>query len=56
MISQVIINLLSNAVKYTPAGGQVTVGMEVDEAARLARVTVTDTGGGNSRRGDRPSL
>ncbi len=46
MISQVIINLLSNAVKYTPAGGQVTVGMEVDETARLARVTVTDTGAG----------
>ncbi len=46
MISQVIINLLSNAVKYTPAGGRVTVGTEVDEAARLARVTVTDTGAG----------
>ncbi len=46
MISQVIINLLSNAVKYTPAGGQVTVGMEVEETARLARVTVTDTGAG----------
>jgi two-component system phosphate regulon sensor histidine kinase PhoR len=46
MISQVIINLLSNAVKYTPAGGQVTVGTEVDEAAGLARVTVTDTGVG----------
>jgi two-component system phosphate regulon sensor histidine kinase PhoR len=46
MISQVIINLLSNAVKYTPAGGQVTVGTEVDEAARLVRVTVTDTGVG----------
>jgi two-component system, OmpR family, phosphate regulon sensor histidine kinase PhoR len=46
MISQVIINLLSNAVKYTPAGGHVTVGTEVDEAARLARVTVTDTGVG----------
>ena len=46
MISQVIINLLSNAVKYTPAGGRVTVGTEVDEAARLVRVTVTDTGAG----------
>jgi two-component system phosphate regulon sensor histidine kinase PhoR len=46
MISQVIINLLSNAVKYTPAGGQVAVGMEVDETARLVRVTVTDTGAG----------
>lgn len=46
MISQVVINLLSNAVKYTPAGGHVTVGTEVDETARLARVTVTDTGAG----------
>ncbi len=46
MISQVIINLLSNAVKYTPAGGRVTVGMEVDETARRVRVTVTDTGAG----------
>lgn len=46
MISQVIINLLSNAVKYTPAGGQVTVGTEVDEATRSVRVTVTDTGVG----------
>jgi two-component system phosphate regulon sensor histidine kinase PhoR len=46
MISQVIINLLSNAVKYTPAGGRVTVGTEVDETARLVRVTVTDTGVG----------
>jgi two-component system phosphate regulon sensor histidine kinase PhoR len=46
MISQVIINLLSNAVKYTPAGGRVTVGTEVEEMARLVRVTVTDTGAG----------
>jgi len=46
MVSQVIINLLSNAVKYTPAGGRVTVGTEVDESARLVRVAVTDTGAG----------
>jgi two-component system, OmpR family, phosphate regulon sensor histidine kinase PhoR len=46
MICQVVINLLSNAVKYTPAGGHVTIGTEVDEAARLVRVTVTDTGVG----------
>jgi two-component system phosphate regulon sensor histidine kinase PhoR len=46
MISQVIINLLSNAVKYTPAGGHVTVGTEVDEMARRVRVAVTDTGVG----------
>ena len=46
MISQVIINLLSNAVKYTPAGGRVTIGTEVNEAAGLVRVTVADTGVG----------
>ncbi len=46
MISQVIINLLSNAIKYTPVGGRVTVGTEVDGAAGVVRVTVTDTGVG----------
>jgi two-component system phosphate regulon sensor histidine kinase PhoR len=46
MISQVIINLLSNAVKYTPAGGSVKIATEVDENARLARVSITDTGVG----------
>lgn len=46
MISQAVINLLSNAVKYTPAGGSVSVGLEVDEAEGRLRVTVTDTGVG----------
>jgi two-component system phosphate regulon sensor histidine kinase PhoR len=46
MLSQVIVNLLSNAIKYTPAGGSVRVGTEVDEAAGRAKVTVTDTGVG----------
>jgi len=46
MISQVIVNLLSNAVKYTPAGGSVKIGTEVDETANLIRVSVTDTGVG----------
>jgi len=46
MISQVIVNLLSNAVKYTPSGGSVKIGTEVDETAQIARVTVTDTGVG----------
>jgi len=44
MISQVIVNLLSNAVKYTPGRGQVRIETEVDEIARVARVSVTDTG------------
>ncbi len=46
MISQVVVNLLSNAVKYTPAGGSVKVDTQVDDAASLARVTITDTGVG----------
>ncbi len=46
MISQVIVNLLSNAVKYTPAGGTVTIGTQVDDYAGIVRVTVTDTGVG----------
>ena len=46
MISQVVINLLSNAVKYTPAGGSVKVETNVDDAASLVRVTITDTGVG----------
>jgi len=46
MIAQVIANLLSNAVKYTPAGGAVEVGLEVDEADQIVRVTVSDTGVG----------
>jgi two-component system phosphate regulon sensor histidine kinase PhoR len=46
MISQVIVNLLSNAIKYTPAGGSVRVRTEVDELAKAARASVTDTGVG----------
>ncbi|MHC4888346.1 MAG: PAS domain-containing sensor histidine kinase [Planctomycetota bacterium] len=46
MISQVIVNLLSNAVKYTPSGGSIKIGTEVDETADIARVSVTDTGVG----------
>jgi PAS domain S-box-containing protein len=46
MITQVIINLLSNAVKYTPADGSVEIGIDVNEADHLVRVTVTDTGVG----------
>lgn len=46
MISQVIVNLLSNAVKYTPSGGAVKIETEVDEHAKLVRVSVTDNGVG----------
>ncbi|MGG6240523.1 PAS domain-containing protein [Nodosilinea sp. AN01ver1] len=49
-IRQVLINLLSNAVKFTPAGGQVTLRVEVEsqgsESAfrNLLKLSVTDTG------------
>jgi two-component system phosphate regulon sensor histidine kinase PhoR len=46
MMSQVIINLLSNAVKYTRPGGTVKIKTEVDEAASVARVFISDTGVG----------
>ncbi len=46
MLSQVVVNLLSNAVKYTPSGGTVKIEMEVDDAAGMARVSITDTGVG----------
>jgi len=41
-ISQAVDNLLSNAIKFTPAGGEVTVSLEI--VGSSARVDVTDTG------------
>jgi two-component system phosphate regulon sensor histidine kinase PhoR len=46
MLAQVIVNLLSNAIKYTPVGGAVRIATDVDEAAGLAKVAITDTGVG----------
>ena len=43
-IGQVIVNLLSNAAKFSPAGGDVTVAVEVQGAH--ARLSVTDQGPG----------
>ena len=45
-LQQVLWNLLSNAIKFTPAGGQVRLGLR--EAAGRVEVTVTDTGQGIS--------
>lgn len=46
MISQVVINLLSNAVKYTPAGGHITVDLQLNEVEGQVSVSITDTGVG----------
>ena len=46
MISQVIVNLLSNAVKYTKSEGTIKIETEIDEAASIVRVSITDTGVG----------
>ncbi len=46
MIYQATLNLLGNAIKYTPMGGHITVNVEVDDAAHLVHVSVTDTGVG----------
>lgn len=44
LMRQVVTNLISNALKYTPAGGEIRVGLESD--ARELRFWVADTGYG----------
>ena len=46
-LQQIVDNLLSNACKFTPEGGSVSVGAEVDNAGRLA-IEIRDTGVGMS--------
>jgi CheY-like chemotaxis protein len=43
-LQQVIWNLLSNSIKFTPAGG--TVHVQVEQAASMVRILVSDTGQG----------
>ncbi len=46
VLDKVFLNLLSNALKYTPAGGQITVGVQSAEEGRSLQVLVADTGRG----------
>jgi signal transduction histidine kinase len=43
-LKQVFVNLIGNAIQYTPAGGEVTVG--VGKLENRARITISDTGPG----------
>lgn len=43
-LDKILYNLLSNAIKYTPAGGKVSMLLQVDE--QFLTITVTDTGVG----------
>ena len=43
-LSQIMNNLLSNATKFTDPGGVVTVALESESPAEMARITVRDTG------------
>lgn len=45
-MEQVFTNLLSNALRHTPDGGEVILGIEVDEDSRAVRIQVMDSGEG----------
>lgn len=43
-LKQVIVNLIGNALKYSPAGGEIVVGL--GKVGKQAKLTVSDTGAG----------
>ena len=43
-LSQVFVNLIDNALRFTPAGGSVTVTLDVDDGHALVRVSDTGMG------------
>lgn len=46
MIYQATLNLVGNAVKYSMPGSRVTIAVDVNEAARMVSVSISDTGVG----------
>ncbi len=46
LLRMVMQNLVSNAIKYTPAGGDISLRLELDSSKQNVRFTVTDTGCG----------
>jgi signal transduction histidine kinase len=45
-IAQIVGNVLHNAARFTPPGGRVVLALQADEAARVARIQVQDSGVG----------
>lgn len=45
-LMQLVNNLIDNALKFTPVGGKIVVGLEVNSATRVATLSVDDTGCG----------
>jgi Amt family ammonium transporter len=55
VLRQMLLNLISNAAKYSPEGGEIRVGLQVEVDGRVA-LYVADTGPGMSRQEVRRAL